>query len=98
VALKIEWSLESLENLSRIFKHLEKKWTEKEITNFSQRLEEQLYIISNKPNTYKKSSKLLGTRECVLSKHNSLMYVFNEHTLFVVTVYDNRQDPEKLKS
>ena len=97
MALKVEWSLEARENLSKVFSFLEREWTEKEIRKFSRRIEEQLHIISNHPATYKKSEKLVGTRECLLSRHNSLLYTFNEDTLFVVTVWNNYQNPDKLK-
>lgn len=46
---RIEWSLEARANLDNIITYLEIEWTEKEVRNFSERLEKQ--IIINTPNT-----------------------------------------------
>jgi plasmid stabilization system protein ParE len=96
MALKIIWSDEAKESLARTLAYLEENWTEKELTSFSKILEKQLNIVSHKPRTYKKSERLLGTRECLLTKHNSLFYVADKDTLHIVTLLDNRQEPQKL--
>jgi len=96
MALKIIWSDEARESLAHILTYLEENWTEKELSSFARILEKQLSIISNKPRTYKKSERLLGTRECLLSKHNSLFYIADKNNLHIVSLWDNRQEPEKL--
>lgn len=97
MALKISWSKEAREAIISIIAYLEGNWTEKEIRKFLSKLEEQIVLISAKPKTYKKSKRLLGTHECLITKHNSVFYTFNETHLFIVTVWDNRQEPGKLK-
>jgi plasmid stabilization system protein ParE len=96
MALKIMWSDEAKESLANIIAYLQENWTEKELSSFAKILEKQLSIISNKPRTYKKSERLLGTRECLLSKHNSLFYTADKNNLHIVTLWNNRQEPEKL--
>jgi plasmid stabilization system protein ParE len=96
MALIIEWSPEAIHNLKKVVHYLHTDWTERELKNFSQKLDEQLGIISNSPRTYKKSARLMGTRECLITKHNSLFYTFNDQILYIVTLWDNRQDPKKL--
>ena len=98
MALRIEWSIEAKENLSHIIHYLEVKWTEREVRKFVRTLEEQLEIISKTPFIYKKSQRMDGTRECLLSKHNSLLYVFNEDALYIVTIWDNHRDPKKMRA
>ena len=97
MALKISWSKEAKEELIRVIAYLDENWSEKEIRKFSSKLEEQITLISVRPKTYKKSKRLLGTHECLITKHNSLFYTYNETSLFIVTVWDNRQEPGKLK-
>ena|ERR1700733_991881 len=98
MALKIVWSTEAKESLQETIDYLEEKWTEKELRSFAKILEKQLYVISNKPRIYKKSERLLGTRECLLSKHNSLFYIADKKSVHIVTLWNNRQEPEKLSS
>jgi plasmid stabilization system protein ParE len=98
MALKIIWSDEAKESLATILTYLQKNWTEKELSSFVKIVEKQLSIISAKPRTYKKSEKLLGTRECLLSKHNSLFYIVDKNDLHIVTLWDNRQEPGRLSS
>jgi plasmid stabilization system protein ParE len=97
MALKVSWSKEARESLILIIAYLEENWTEKEIRKFLSDLEKQIILVSIKPKTYKKSQKLLGAHECLITKHNSLFYTYNESHLFIVTIWDNRQDPGKLK-
>ena len=97
MALKIVWSKESRESLVAIIGYLEENWSEKEIKKLASLLEEQLTLISIKPKTYKKSKRLLGTHECLLTKHNSLFYTYDKFNLFIVTIWDNRQSQDKLE-
>jgi len=94
---KITWSGEALHNLSQIIAYLEANWTEKEIRKFAQKLEKSLHLISIFPEIYPSTSKRKRVRKCVLTKQTSLYYKVIRKEIFVVTVFDNRQDPNKLK-
>jgi plasmid stabilization system protein ParE len=95
---KIEWSLEAQANLNNIITYLENEWTEKEIRYFSERLDKQLSVILQTPEIYKKSSRKTGLRECQITNHSTLFYAYDNEKLYIVTVFDNRQDPQKLTS
>ena len=45
----IEWTSEAERNLSAIFDYLEENWTQREISNFAERLETNLKYISEHP-------------------------------------------------
>lgn len=59
MALKIIWSEEADFNLDSIIKYLQSNWTEKELKNFSVKLDEQISLIAhflcftNNQNDYK---------------------------------------------
>ena len=95
---RIEWSLEAQTNLNNVIAFLENEWTEKELRNFSKRLETQLLIIQQTPEIYKNSLRKEGLRECLVTKHSTLFYSYDDEKLHIVTIFDNRQDPEKLES
>jgi len=93
---KTEWSLEAQTNLNTIVTYLENEWTEKEVRHFSERLEEQLSILSRTPEVYKKSLRKASLRECQITPHNTLFYSHDDERLYIAMIFDNRQDPDKL--
>jgi len=93
---KIEWSLEASSNLDSIVDYLEKKWTEKELQTFRNRLKKQLSLIAESPELYKLSSRRQGLRECQITRHNTLFYKHDDDSLYIVAIFDNRQNPDKL--
>jgi len=92
----IYWSSEASENLDQIVSYLLRDWSEKELTNFFIRLEKQLSIITMKPELYKKSIRKAGLHECQITNHNTLFYTFDAATVYIITVFDNRQNPSGL--
>ena len=96
MALEISWSEEADANLAEIITYLQKNWTDRELKRFSKTLEEKINLISEYPLLYKQSERLHGTRECVITKHNTLFYIVDKTTIYIVSIWDNRQNPEKL--
>ena len=96
MALEISWSEEADANLAEIISYLQKNWTDRELKKFSKILEEKINLISEYPLLYKQSERLLGTRECVITKHNTLFYIVDKGSIYIVSIWDNRQHPEKL--
>jgi hypothetical protein len=65
---------------------------------FSERLEKVLQQILITPGINKYSLRRPGLRECQITKHNTLFYNYDEDHLYIVTIFDNRQDPAKNKA
>ena len=97
MALVIEWADDAILQLKQLYEYLEAEWTEKEIRIFTKKLDNQLNLISNQPTLYKRSEKLLGARECIVTKHNSLFYIFDKNKLYVLMLWSNRMGDNKLK-
>ncbi len=93
---RVEWSLEARANLNNIMTYLENEWTEKEVVYFSERLEKQLSLLSQTPEICKRSLRKTGLRECQVTNYNTLFYTYDDDKLYIVTIFDNRQDPKKL--
>lgn len=96
MALKIIWSEEADFNLDSIIKYLQSNWTEKELKNFSVKLDKQISLIAEFPLLYKHSKRLQGTRECVITNHNSLFYIVDKTSIYILSIWDNRQNPSKI--
>ena len=94
---KLIWSDEALQGLKRIIEYLEQRWTQKEIKKFARLLDKQLNIIKDNPLIFPQSNKSRGIRKSVLSKQTSIYYKVKENKIYLLTLFDNRQDPNRLK-
>lgn len=63
---------------------------------YSELLEKQLAIILQTPEVYKNSLCKDGLRQREITNHNTLFYTYDDTKIYIVTVFDNRQDPKKL--
>ena len=94
---KIIWTDESLENLKGIIVYLENRWTKKEITKFSKLLDHQLKLIENNPLLFAESENSTGIRKSVLSKQTTIYYQISNYEIEIISLFDNRQSPKRLK-
>ena len=94
---KIIWSDEAYKNLKYIIGYLEKHWTVREIRKFSRLLDKQLILISENPPLYPISDKSINIRKSVLTKYTTIYYKVIDKEIHLVTLFDNRQNPDKLK-
>lgn len=83
--------------LENLLEYLEKEWSEKVKLNFIDKLDKSLKQISKYPLSYEKSQIKPELHRCLVSKHTTLYYTFDTKRVYIVTVFDNRMDPEKLK-
>jgi len=95
----IEWTAEAKQNLNAIFDCLEKTWTKCEISNFANKLESTLVLISKHPATFPYYNEAKNVRRCVLSSQTTIYYreVPLNNRVVIITLFDNRQNPENLK-
>lgn len=94
---RLIWSLRAVENLKKIINYLEENWTEKEIKNFSIRLNTYLTIIEKRPETFPSAKSKLNIRRAVVTKHNTLYYKIEVDSIRLIALFDNRQDTKKRK-
>ncbi len=95
---KLLWSDEALENLKGIIDYLENRWTKREINKFAQILDKQLRLIEKNPYLFPESNKSNGLRKSILSKQTTIYYRIVNLEIRIVTLFDNRQDPNKLRN
>lgn len=94
---KLFWSDRALEDLQNIIEYLREKWTQKEIRNFVRRLDKRLELISVNPRLFSKTAKRKNIRRSVLTKHTTIYYEVAENAVTIVTLFDPRQHPKKLR-
>jgi len=95
---QIKWTFEAKRNLDCIFDYLEIVWTEREISNFAQMLEENLQLIANNPSLFPYYDVEINVRRCVISPQTTIYYreVEKENKVVIITIFDNRQNPDNL--
>ena len=94
---RLFWSDESLRDLQNIIDYLNSNWTQKEIQNFVKRLDKRLEIIIGNPKLFPKTRKRRNVRKSVLSKHTVIYYKMEKDVVTILTLFDPRQDPKKLR-
>ena len=94
---KLFWSDRALADLQNIIEYLTEKWTQKEIQNFARRLDKRLELISINPRLFSKTTKRKNIRRSVLTKHTVIYYETMEKVVTIVTLFDSRQNPKKLR-
>lgn len=95
--LKIRWTEEASKNLDSIITYLEDNWTTKELTRFFTKLEKQISILSIFPEAFPISKKKSRVHRCVFMKQLTIYYTIENEHLVLLSIFDNRQNPNKIK-
>jgi plasmid stabilization system protein ParE len=77
-----------------ILEYLQKNWGEKVTNEFILKLERILFLISQKPNMFRRSTKM-GIHQVLITKHNLLFYRILKNKIELLTFFDTRQNPFK---
>ena len=96
--MKIFWTPQARHTYFKVLDHLEKTWTEREIQNFINEVDNILNQIKRNPGMFEESKKMKNVRKGFVSKHNTLYYRIRprKKELQLLLFWDNRQDPGKL--
>ena len=94
---KILWTDHAIYELKETIEYLENNWSEKELRNFSAKLDHTIELISKTPEMFPESFIKAGIRKAVVEKHNYLYYRIIGNTIEIVSLYSNRKNPEKKK-
>ena len=94
---RLFWSDRALEDLQKIIDYLDEKWTQKEIRNFVKRLDKRLELIAANPRLFPKTARRKNIRRSVLTKHTVIYYETTETAVTIVTLFDPRQHPRRLR-
>lgn len=91
----IFWTDFALNELEATITFLEENWTEKEIRNLAQKLEEILNLISQNPYLFQTSEIKKDIRRVPILSHNTLYYRIKENKIEIISFFSNRKNPRK---
>jgi len=83
--------------LDKLFDYLITKWSIKVKDEFIKKLDKNISLIKEQPESFPSSEKENGLHKCVITKQTTLYYRFDDKKIKIVTIFDTRQNPEKLK-
>lgn len=93
---KVVISKTAKKKLDKLFEYLIMEWSVKVKTDFVEKLDTSIEIIKNQPEIFPESKKGKGLRKCVITKQTTLYYRYNSKQIYIVTLFDTRQNPMKL--
>jgi len=93
---EIRLSKRAIKKLDDLFLFLEKEWSIKVKHDFILKLEKSLNQIRKYPDGFPESEKIRGLRKYIVTKQTTIYYKYSDTTIFIVTIFDNRRNPESL--
>ena len=99
MGIEIVWTKKAVETFGKRIAYLQEHWTEKEIFNFTARVNEYLETLQTQPLMFRKSARIKHTHIGVIIKQVSLVYRIKPKSqrIELIAFIDNRQNPKKNK-
>jgi len=94
---EVRLSSRALHKLENLLDYLEKEWTLKVKHTFILKLDKSFKQIQKLPDSFPESEKVKGLRKCVVTRQTTVFYKFTESQINIVTIFDTRQNPKRLK-
>lgn len=84
--------------LEKLFEYLLKNWSFKVKSDFIKKLDKNISLIKSNPESFPQSAIDPALRKCVVTRQTTLFFKFDEKEIKILTIFDNRQNPDKLKT
>ena len=97
MARQVVFSKRARNKLEKLLNYLETEWSLKVKNEFIVKLDRRILQISRHPASCPESEYFPDLHKCVVTKQTTLYYRVKEEEIEVITLFDNRQDPNKLK-
>lgn len=85
-------------DLDAISAYLVENWSLSVLENFLSLYETKIKVISEFPSRYPFIHSSSGLRKAVLTKHNIILYREKPEHIEIISIFDTRQNPDKIKS
>jgi len=94
---QVIWSPLSERDFENILEYLSVNWEVNVAARFIDIVDELIDQIVLNPRQFPVIQKRYKIRKCVITKHNTLYYRESKNCIDILRIYDNRQDPKKLR-
>jgi len=89
---KEHWSEQALFDFDNIITYLKHKWSDKVAENFIGKSEDVIDHLKKQPEIFQVIDERPEIRRVVITKHNSLYFKITGDIIYIVTIFDTRQD------
>lgn len=93
---KIKLSRQAEKKLDKLLNYLDIEWSVKVKKDFVKKLDKSLDKIKQYPESFSQTDFVNGLHKCVVTKQTTIYYKYDDTETYIVTLFDNRQDPKKL--
>ena len=90
--LGIEWTDQAKSEFNKIMAYLTTFWGRRVASEFQNKVEKTLRLVSLFPTMFPSAGNKV--RRCVITKHNTLYNRISQERIVVLTIWDNRRNPE----
>ncbi|MEO6169106.1 MAG: type II toxin-antitoxin system RelE/ParE family toxin, partial [Chitinophagales bacterium] len=98
MVFEIRYSRFADDNLKDILSYLSESWSNEVVFGFANRLSARLERIKTHPHHFPFHDEKRTVRKCSLNPYHGIFYKIDGNIIYIVAIFDLRQDPQKLKS
>ena len=95
MAYEIVYSRAAEKQLNALVAYLEIEWSERVADSFLVVFNDKLELLRLNPKLGRPLERDPSIRKVTLTKHNLLYYTFDLSQVYLLTIFDTRQDPDK---
>ncbi|SNS04042.1 Plasmid stabilization system protein ParE [Belliella buryatensis] len=89
---KVVWTEEAEISLSEVIDYLDKKWYQKQVLRFLEKLDKTISIVRETPLIYPEFGPL-KVRRALINKQTSLFFKIEKDDIIILSVRDNKRSP-----
>ena len=86
----------ALHDFDNVVNYLTSEWGITVTNNFVDRFVKITTLLSQSPELFPFIDKTKRLQRCIVTKHNILYFTETENNIKILTIFDTRQDPDKL--
>ncbi len=94
---KVILSKRAGKQLEKLLGYLEKEWSLNVKREFIKKLDKSIYQIQKYPDSSPQSEIIKGLHKHVVTNQTTLYYKFDNESVSVLSIFDNRMDPKKIE-
>jgi plasmid stabilization system protein ParE len=94
---KLKWSIQSRNDLKNILDFISSNWSSNEVLRFAKKLNKRINLIAAYPELFPKTLQKENIHRSVLTKQITIYYSFEDDLIKIISLFDVRQNPKKLK-
>ncbi len=92
--MKLKISRLAAFKIEKLLDYLTEEWSESVRDDFLKKMDSRFKAVLNAPKGFQKSELKPELRKVVITRQTSALYKIKEDTIFIVTIFDNRQYPK----